>query len=59
MSDRLAYPPTGLMGDETYFLASPGHAMPVDEKVYVCTDESALPVGFCRIGLENVSNDHL
>ena len=43
------------MGDETYFLASPGHAIPVDEKVYVCTDELAFPDGFCRTGSENVS----
>lgn len=55
MSDRFWYPPVGAMGEETYFLASPGHAMPVDEKVYVCNDELEFPVGFCRTGSENVS----
>lgn len=43
------------MGDETYLLASPGHAIPVDEKVYVCTDELVFPDGFCKTGSENVS----
>ena len=55
MSDKFLYPPVGAMGEETYFLASPGHAMPVDEKAYVCTDELVFPVGFCRTGSENVS----
>ena len=55
MSDKFLYPPVTI-GEETYFLASPGHAMPVDEKVYVCTDELVFPVGFCRTGSENVSN---
>jgi hypothetical protein len=42
------------MGDAVYFLASPGHAIPVEEKKY-SWKESDEPEGFSRMGDEKVS----
>lgn len=43
------------MGDEVYFLASPGHAIPDEEKTY-SWEESDEPEGFSKTGVEKVSN---
>jgi hypothetical protein len=42
------------MGDAVYFLASPGHAIPVEEKTY-SWEGSDEPGGFSKMGDEKVS----
>jgi hypothetical protein len=42
------------MGEAVYFLASPGHAIPVEEKTYNW-EELDEPEGFSKMGEEKVS----